>query len=94
MNCSASGKWHPLEELLEERLRVIADHALRDRDAAAHLEKLKDVSLRLMAEQQRLTDELPPRLRHYLSQSSYSKALDWIRDLERPEQGAGTAESI
>jgi hypothetical protein len=55
---------------------------MRERDAAAHLEMLKEVSLRLMAEQERLADVLPPRLRHFLTQASYSKALEWIREQE------------
>jgi hypothetical protein len=68
--------------MLEERLRVIADREMREREAAAHLEMLKDVSLRLMAEQERLADVLPPRLKHFLTQASYSKALDWISEQE------------
>jgi hypothetical protein len=59
-----------------------AAHLMRERDAAAHLEMLKDVSLRLMAEQERLADVLPPRLKHFLAQASYSKALDWISEQE------------
>lgn len=74
--------WEPLKELLERRLRVIADHDLRARDAAAHLEQLKEASLQLTAEQERLTAVLPPQLRHFLTQASYSKALDWIREQE------------
>lgn len=77
-----SNPWKPLKGMLEERLRVIADHEMRERDAAAHLEMLKDVSLRLMAEQERLADVLPPRLKHFMAQASYSKALDWIREQE------------
>ena len=77
-----SSTWKPLKGMLEERLRVIADHEMRDRDAAVHLEMLKEVSLRLMAEQERLADVLPPRLKHFLTQASYSKALEWIREQE------------
>ena len=82
MNVPAGNPWEPLKGMLEERLRVIADHEMRDRDVAAHLEMLKEVSLRLMAEQERLADVLPPRLRHFLTQASYSKALEWIREQE------------
>jgi hypothetical protein len=78
MQESSHATWDQLKRLLEERLRVIADHELRVRDAAAHLERLKDVSLRLTAEQERLAEMLPPRLRHYLTQASYTKALEWI----------------
>jgi hypothetical protein len=68
-----------LAALLEERLDVIADHAWRDRDAAGHLEQLKSVSERLQQEHQRLRGQLPARLNHYLTQASFSKALEWIR---------------
>ena len=74
--------WGPLKDLLEQRLRVIADHDLRSRDAAAHLEQLKEVSLRLVAEQERLEGHLPTRLKHFLMQASYSKALEWIHEQE------------
>ena len=63
----------PLLALLERRSAVIADHAWRDRDAATHLAALQEVSEALMAEPQ-----LPARLRHYLTQCSYSKAAAWI----------------
>jgi len=76
---SPSEHWRPLAELLEARLAVIADHAWRDRDAAGHLEQLKTVSERLQAEHERLRGQLPPRLNHYLTQASFSKALEWIR---------------
>ena len=70
-----------LRTLLQQRLDVIADHAFRDRDAAGHLAALKDVSERLMAEHERLRGELPARLNHFLSQSSLSKALEYIEGL-------------
>lgn len=72
-------EWQELDTLLEERLAVIADHAWRDRDAAGHLEQLKNVSERLQQEHQRLRGQLPARLNHYLTQASFSKALEWIR---------------
>ncbi|MBL9177745.1 MAG: hypothetical protein JNM65_06760, partial [Verrucomicrobiaceae bacterium] len=51
-----------LRALLQRRVGLIADHAFRDRDAAAHLEALKNVSEELMAEHQKLRPRLPPRL--------------------------------
>ena len=39
-----------LRHLLQHRLDVIADHAFRDRDAAAHLMALQKVSEELAAE--------------------------------------------
>ncbi len=67
-----------LRTLLQRRIELIADHAFRDRDAAAHLEALKNVSAELGAEHQRLRAQLPPRLNHFLTQASYSKALEYI----------------
>lgn len=67
-----------LHTLLRERLAVIADHAFRDRDPAAHLAALQRVSEALTAEHDRLKSQLPARLNHFLSQSSYSKALDFL----------------
>ena len=81
MNRDVNGCFAPLESLLVQRLEVIADHAWRDRDAAGHLERLKQVSEALMTEHERLraAGAVPPRLHHYLTQCSYSKALDWLR---------------
>lgn len=70
-----------LRALLQQRLDVIADHAFRDRDPAAHLAALKDVSEKLAAEHERLRGTLPPRLQHFLAQSSLSKALEYIDSL-------------
>lgn len=71
-----------LRTLLQRRLDLIADHAFRDRDAAAHLEALKTVSEEIVAEHQRLRTELPPRLNHFLTQASFSKALDFLNSGE------------
>lgn len=74
--------WTALRHLLEERLRVIADHEWRERDAEAHLARLKEVSEALVAEHQRMRSQVPARLNHFLTQASYSKALDWLREQE------------
>lgn len=71
-----------LRSLLQRRLDLIADHAFRDRDAAAHLEALKSVSEEIMAEHQWLRSDLPPRLNHFLTQASFSKALDYLNSDE------------
>lgn len=71
-----------LRTLLQRRLDLIADHAFRDRDAAAHLEALKTVSEEIVAEHQRLRTELPPQLNHFLTQASFSKALDFLNSGE------------
>ena len=71
-----------LRTLLQRRLDLIADHAFRDRDAAAHLEALKNVSEEIMAEHQRRRAQLPPRLNHFLTQASFSKALEYLDSSE------------
>ena len=67
-----------LHRLLRRRLEVIADHEWRDRDPAAHLEGLREVSEALAAEHVRLRPLLPSRLNHFLTQSSLSKALEYL----------------
>lgn len=69
-----------LAQLLRERLAIIADHSLRDRDPAAHLEKLKDVSLAISSLARELAPTLPPRLNHFMERASYDKALAFLED--------------
>lgn len=70
---------HPdLQTLLRQRLDIIADHAFRDRDADAHLAALKDVSEKVQAYTNCHLPEFDGKLRHYLSNSSYQKALDHL----------------
>ncbi len=64
-----------LVDLLKRRLEVIADHGWRDRDPAAHLEALKDVSERIAAWSASHRGASDARLRHYLANASYDKAL-------------------
>jgi hypothetical protein len=64
-----------LIQLLRRRESVIADHAWRDRDAAGHLEALKNVSEEISAWAAAHSQVIDARLRHYLSNASYSKAL-------------------
>ena len=71
-----------LRTLLQRRLDLIADHAFRDRDAETHLEALKNVSEEIMTEHQRLRAQLPPRLNHFLTQASFSKALEYLDSSE------------
>ncbi len=67
---------HPeLAELLRQRLAVISAHAWRDRDAAAHLEALKEVSEKITAWTLANRSQLDPQLRHFLSNCSFDKAL-------------------
>lgn len=67
-----------LQILLQERLEVIADHSFRDRDPTAHLAALKDVSEAIQAYATAHHHEFDAKLRHYLAQFSYQKALDHL----------------
>ena len=64
-----------LAELLRHRLAVIADHAWRDRDSTGHLNALMEVSLKITAWTEDHKSEIDARLRHYLGNSSFDKAL-------------------
>ena len=79
-----------LESTLHERRRVIADHEWRDRDAASHLAALKDVSERISVLSARLGAAAPPRLRHFLDNCSFDKALTLIEG-EAGLTGSGRA---
>lgn len=68
-----------LAQALRERLKIIADHKLRDHDANAHLLQLQIVSEKIEQLIELLPrNELDPRFRHYLTQRSYNKAFMWI----------------
>jgi hypothetical protein len=67
-----------LHALLRRRLDIIADHAFRDRDPEGHLAQLREVSEALAAEHTRLRPVMPPRLNHFLTQSSLTKALEYL----------------
>lgn len=67
-----------LRTLLQRRLELIADHHFRDRDPAGHLQALQSVSETLQSEHRLLRASLPPRLNHYLTQASFSKALEYL----------------
>ena len=64
-----------LIQLLRRRESIIADHAWRDRDAAGHLDALKSVSEQISAWAAANRDAADPRLRHYLANASFTKAL-------------------
>lgn len=66
---------HDLAEALRERLAVIADREAYNRDAAAHLERLKSASEKIEAVQKQLPHPIDPQLAHYLQRCSYDKAL-------------------
>ena len=64
-----------LIQLLRRREIVIADHAWRDRDPDAHLDALKSVSEEISAWAVAHRDTADARLRHYLANASFAKAL-------------------
>ncbi|NLT70326.1 MAG: hypothetical protein GXX91_06490 [Verrucomicrobiaceae bacterium] len=66
--------------LLEERLRVIGDGDLRERDPDGHLAQLRESSEAITAFHADRRGGIPPRLNHFLENCSYEKALDWARD--------------
>ncbi len=68
-----------LIELLQRREAVIADHAWRDRDSRSHLEALKQVSIAISAWPEKHSEALDPKLKHYLQNASYAKALDHLQ---------------
>jgi hypothetical protein len=69
-----------LHTAVKARLDIVADHAFRDRDAAAHLEALKAAAARLDALVSSLPANTDPTLRHYLERQSYTKALAWLEE--------------
>lgn len=69
-----------LQASLQERRRVIADHGWRDRDPAAHLAALQEVSEKIQALTEEAAPSAPPRLRHFLENCSYDKALAFLAE--------------
>lgn len=69
-----------LHTAVKARLDIVADHAFRDRDAAAHLEALKAAAARLDTLVASLPANTDPTLRHYLERQSYTKALAWLEE--------------
>jgi hypothetical protein len=67
-----------LRDALQERLKIVANHDLRDRDPQSHLDQLKLAASRLDAAIAQLPAQCDPDLRHYLSRQSYLKALAWL----------------
>jgi len=69
-----------LKEAVQARLDMVADHALRDRDAAAHLKALQSAGSHLDSLVAQLPPDTDPTLRHYLERQSYTKALAWLQE--------------
>lgn len=70
-----------LRDALKARLAVVGDHALRDRDPAAHLAALKEAAGRLDALVTQLPRNIDPMLRHYLERQSYLKAVAFLDEI-------------
>ncbi|MBC8126989.1 MAG: hypothetical protein H8M99_07585 [Gloeobacteraceae cyanobacterium ES-bin-144] len=64
-----------LISLLRRRETLIADHAWRDRDPAGHLDALKQISTEISQWTATHQDHVDARLRHYLANASFAKAL-------------------
>lgn len=74
----------PVQELiglLRRREAVISDHAWRDRDPSGHLHALKEVSEQIDAWPLTHPRFLDPKLKHFLSNASYAKALAHLESL-------------
>lgn len=83
INKMPTEKTHPeemekLRHLLKKRIDVIADHAWRERDPAAHLDRLCEVSEAISEIYARCKGTLPARFAHYMERMSYQKALAFL----------------
>lgn len=72
---------HPnLQTLLRRRLDIIADREFYAQDPTGHLESLKEVSEKIDAYTIAHDAEFDGKLRHYLTNSSYQKALEHLQN--------------
>lgn len=67
-----------LATALRERISVIADRALYERDPSAHLDKLKAASEAIESHSKSLPGPIDGELAHFLQRASYAKALAWL----------------
>jgi len=70
-----------LATALRERLEIIRDEESRQ-DVPKHMARLKRVSERIESLQNALPAGANPRLKHFLENRSYDKALEWIETQE------------
>ena len=66
-----------LAAALRDRITIIADENSR-RDPDRHMERLRTISEKIEALEQRLPPKSDPQLRHFLQRRSYSKALETL----------------
>ena len=72
-----------LAAALRERLEIIRDEESR-RDVPNHMAKLQAVSERIDAAQRALPPGANPRLKHFLENRSYDKALQFLEQADIP----------
>ncbi len=82
-NTASTAEISELIALLEQRLVVISDAELREKDPDAQLEQLKQVSESIMALHEQLKGRIPFRLEHFLERCSFDKALDWAQGMQK-----------
>lgn len=73
--------YNSLRELLQRRIAIISDTALRDRDPAEQLKQLQHASEAITQWHADHRGDIPAQLNHFLKQSSLSKALEYIDEL-------------
>ncbi len=76
-----------LIELLRRRESVIANHAWRDRDPAAHLDILRSVSGEITRWAAENDSAIDGKLRHFLANASFAKALAHAESLTAESSG-------
>ncbi len=76
------GEIQTLIDLLEKRIEVIGDSAMREADPDRQLAELQAVSESIVSVQTELFGKLSPRLRHFFEGCSYDKALDFLRAMK------------
>lgn len=74
----AAPLFEELAATLKKRLKLVADHELRERDPQTQLQELRTAAVHLGRLVERLPADCDPALRHYLERQSYVKALDWL----------------
>ncbi len=67
-----------LADALKKRRALVADRAFYQRDPAAHLAELREVSGRITALAAQLLPPVDPQLAHYLQRCSFDKALAFL----------------
>lgn len=69
-----------LIQLLHRRESIITDHVWRDSDSVGHFDALRQVSEEISAWAVAHDGQIDGRLRHYLANASFAKALVHLTD--------------